>query len=245
MPIFSRLRALLITDPLIVLATTVLGTISLATSLFDGTGHLQHRVAQIWARILLKVSGVQVTVEGLERIQPGQSYVFVANHRSFMDIPIVLAHIPVQFRFLAKRSILKIPFIGYHLHRAGHIPVDRGDTRASLRAMTEVARIIRENNVSVLIFPEGGRTPGPMREFRPGAAYVAIKGGITVVPVGLCGAREILPMGALLVRGGAVRLRIGEPISTLGMDPHDHRVLTAQLQEQVAALTGVPPIFSS
>lgn len=222
-----------------------MGTISLVTSLFDGSGRLQHRVAQIWARMLLIISGVRVTVEGLEHLQPGHSYIFVANHRSFMDIPIVLAHIPVQFRFLAKRSLFKVPFIGYHLQRAGHIPVERGDTRASLRAMGEAARIIREQGVSVLIFPEGGRTPGPMGPFRPGAAYVAVKGGISVAPLGILGAGEVLPMGSLLVRSRPVRLRIGRPIQTSEMDPHSHRALTGQLFDQVTALAGAPAITTS
>lgn len=230
------LRAALVTDPLIVLATIAMGTASLATSLFDSSGRAQHAVARLWARMLLVIGGVRVRVEGLERISPEASYVFVSNHLSYMDTPLMIAHIPAQFRFLAKKGLLKVPFIGYHLKRAGHIPVPRGDARASLRTMAEAARIVRERGISVLVFPEGGRAPGAMREFKPGAAYIAIKAGVPAVPVGIVGTRQILPMDSLLVRGGAVRLRIGEPIPTAGLTIHDHRQLTQRLREAVLGL---------
>jgi len=230
------LRAALLTDPLIVLATIVMGTASLATSLFDATGRAQHGVARLWARMLLRIGRVRVRVEGLERIAPESSYVFVSNHLSYMDTPLVIAHIPCQFRFLAKQGLFKVPFIGYHLKRAGHIPVPRGDARASLRTLAESARIVRDRGVSVLVFPEGGRSPGAMREFKPGAAYIAIKAGVPAVPLGIAGTRQILPMDSLLVRGGQVLLRIGEPIPTSGMAIHDHRQLSQLLRQRVLEL---------
>jgi len=231
------LRAALLTDPLIVLATIVMGTASLATSLFDATGRAQHGVARLWARMLLRIGRVRVRVEGLERIAPESSYVFVSNHLSYMDTPLVIAHIPCQFRFLAKQGLFKVPFIGYHLKRAGHIPVPRGDARASLRTLAESARIVRDRGVSVLVFPEGGRSPGAMREFKPGAAYIAIKAGVPAVPLGIAGTRQILPMDSLLVRGGQVLLRIWEPIPTSGMAIHDHRQLSQLLRQRVLELS--------
>ncbi len=236
----SALRSALITDPLIVLSTAILGTVSLIATLFDSTGRRAHNVARLWARVLLWLPGVKVRVEGLEKISPQGSYVFVANHLSYMDTPLALAHVPVQFRFLAKKSLFKIPFIGYHLARAGHIAVERSDARASLRSMAEAARIVKERGVSVLVFPEGGRSPGPMRDFKEGAAYIAIKAGVPAVPVGLVGTREVLPMNSLLVRRGLVVLRIGDPLPTAGLDLHDHRKLTAELRERVVELTSPP-----
>jgi 1-acyl-sn-glycerol-3-phosphate acyltransferase len=231
------LRALLITDPLIVLATAVYGTISLLTSLFDATGRAQHRVACAWGRMLLRVSGVRVRVEGLENISPGASYVFVSNHLSYMDIPVILPHIPVQFRFMAKKGLFRVPFIGYHLKRAGHIPVHRADARASLKTMADAAAIIRDRGVSVLVFPEGGRSPGEMSDFKEGAAYIAIKAGVPAVPLGLNGTREVLPMDSLLVKPGEVVLRIGEPIPTAGLAVHDRHKLTAELRDRIIELT--------
>lgn len=232
------LRALLVSDPLIVVLTVVMGSASLAASLFDRTGRAAHGVARVWARWLLRVSGISASVEGIENIKPEGGYVFVANHLSYIDTPLVIGMIPVQFRFLAKQSLWKVPFIGYHLNRAGHIPVPREDPRASVRTMTEAGRIIRERGVSILVFPEGGRSPGEMQPFKEGAAYIAIKAGVPVVPVAIVGTREVLPMDSLLVRSGSVRLRIGEPIRTEGLTLRDRDRLTALLQERVARLAG-------
>jgi 1-acyl-sn-glycerol-3-phosphate acyltransferase len=234
---FSAIRAALITDPLIILATAVMGTISLITSLFDATGRVQHRVARRWGAMLLRAAGVKLCVEGLNRLAPGASYVFAANHLSFMDIPVILAGIPAEIRFMAKSSLFGVPFIGYHLRRAGHIRVFRDDARASLKTMAGAAAAIRERGVSILIFPEGGRSPGEMDEFKDGAAYIAIKAGVPVVPVGLEGTREVLPMGSLLVKPGRVALRIGDPIPTAAAGVHDRHEVTAQLRRQVEALT--------
>ncbi len=237
---FDSIRAAVFTAPLIVLATAVYGTVSLATSLFDATGRAQHRVAAAWARMLLRIAGVRVAVEGLEHVKPGGSYVFVSNHLSFMDIPVVLPHIPVQFRFLAKKGLFKVPFIGYHLKRAGHIAVHRSDARASVKTMNDAAGILRERGVSILVFPEGGRAPGPMRDFKEGPAYIAIKAGVPLVPLGLSGTREVLPMGSLLVKPRRVTLRIGAPVPTAGLRMQDRQSLTARLQEQVAQLAARP-----
>src|ERR1041385_5823439 len=111
----GHLRGLFITAPAIVLATIVMGSLSIAVSFFDKTGRKQMTMAAIWSRILLFVSGVKVTSEGTERIDPNGSYVIASNHESYMDTPVVLANIPVQFRFLAKRELFRIPFLGTHL----------------------------------------------------------------------------------------------------------------------------------
>lgn len=232
-----RLRAFLVTDPLIILATALMGTLSLVVSVFDRSGRAQLAVARRWGRMLLAIVGVKVRVEGGERLSPGAAYVFVANHLSYMDIPVLFACLPVKIRFLAKKSLFWVPFLGFHLKRAGHIPVDRGNTRASLKTLAQAARRVREGGISVLIFPEGGRSPGAMREFKEGAAYVAIKAGVPAVPVGLVGTRQVLPMDSLLPRGGHVTLRVGEPFPTEGLKAHDHEALTRRLQQRVVELT--------
>jgi len=234
----GKLRALLFTDPLIVLATAFMGTLSLVASLFDSSGRSQHRIAQVWARMLLAISGVKVRVEGLENIVAEGSYVIVPNHLSYMDTPVLLAHIPVQFRFLAKQSLNVVPFIGYHLKRAGHIAVPRDDARASVRTLAEAARIVRERGVSVLVFPEGGRSPAALEEFKEGAAYIAIKAGVPAVPVGIVGTREILPMDSLLPSRGPVTLRVGQPIPTAALAMRDRTALTRRLRERVLELMG-------
>jgi len=232
----SLLRSLLFSTPLIVLSTIVLGTLSILASLVDGSGNTQHVLARWWGESLLAFGLVRVRTEGLEQLDPRATYVFVCNHSSYMDIPAILAKVPFQFRFFAKTGLFRIPFLGTHLKRAGHLPVDRSNARNSLKSMTEGARIIAERRVSVLLFPEGGRCPKGLREFKEGAAYIAIKAGVPVVPMALVGMREVLPMGSVHIRSRRVELRIGEPIATAGMKPADREGLTRRLYEEVSRL---------
>src|SRR5579885_1146740 len=231
----KSLRGVLIADPLILLATIFYGSLSLVVSFFDATGAIQIRIARAWARVLLKVSGVRVRVHGLEHISSGARYIFVANHLSYMDTPVVLAHIPVQFRVLAKRGLFQIPFLGQHLSRAGHIPVPREDPRAAVKTMQLAADTIQRKRISLLIFPEGGRShDGVMRPFKEGGAYIAIRAGVPVVPVAIIGTRAVLPYGAGVVKPGFVTLRILEPIATANLTLKDRGKLTEQLRTVIA-----------
>jgi 1-acyl-sn-glycerol-3-phosphate acyltransferase len=206
--------------------------------LFESSGRIQHNISRIWSRFLLAVSGVKMRLDGLEKIDPRGTYVFVANHRSLMDTPVVLAHVPLQFRFLAKKGLFLIPILGTHLRRAGHLPVVKGDPRASLKSMSDAAKIIRERGISVLLFPEGGRSHDDLHDFKEGAAYIAIKAGVPIVPVGMLGTREVLPMGSMQIMSGIVQLRIGDPIPTTGLTLKDRSTLTRTLHDEVAELIG-------
>jgi 1-acyl-sn-glycerol-3-phosphate acyltransferase len=241
----SFLRAYFITAPLIVLATIAFGLVSLIVSLFETSGRRQITVARAWARCLLWVSGVAVKVEGLEKIAPEGSYVFVSNHLSYMDTPVVLANIPVQFRFLAKRGLFQIPLLGTHLARAGHIPVPRGDVRAAVKTMTTAAQAIRDRGISLLIFPEGGRSQtGELASFKEGAAYIAIRAGVPLVPIALKGTSQVLPYGSGQVRSGSVTLRIGEPIPTDQVQLRDRMRITAELRDRIVSMLDEQPIHA-
>jgi 1-acyl-sn-glycerol-3-phosphate acyltransferase len=232
----SKLRGYLVIAPLIVLTTMAMGTVSMFASFLDPRGNYSHRIARLWSRMLILIGGMRVEVQGIEKILPGRGYVIASNHLSLMDTPLVLAYLPLQFRFLAKQGLFRIPFIGGHLRRAGHVAIPRDDPRGSLKAMSEAARIIQQRGVSALVFPEGGRSEGIMREFREGAAYIAIKAGVPVIPVAIRGTREVLPMGSSLIRPGKARLRIGDPIPTAGMTLQARTALTASVRAQVAAM---------
>ncbi len=233
----ALLWSLLYVDPLIILSTIFFGAISVGQSFFDKTGDSMIATAQRWARSLVAIARVRVKVEGLEKIDPGSPYVFASNHLSYMDTPVVLSRIPVQFRFMAKQGLFQIPFLGTHLAQAGHIPVPREDPRAAVKTLSLAAQTIRDRRISILVFPEGGRSDnGTLQEFKEGAAYIAIKAGVPVVQVALVGTREILAMHSKVFHAGPVTLRIADPIPTDGMKLSDRGELTARVRTRIVEM---------
>ena len=224
--------SLVFVDPLIIFSTLFFGVISLFAS-----GALMMKTARVWARSLLGIVGVRVKVEGLEKLTPGASYVFASNHLSYMDTPVILAHIPADFRFMAKDGLFKIPLLGTHLGQAGHIPVPRDDPRAAVKTMSLAADTIRARNISLLIFPEGGRSHDAiLQPFKDGGAYIAIKAGVPLVPLAISGTHEILAMHSATFHRGQVTLRIGDPIPTTGMTLHDRKSLTETARQAVVVM---------
>jgi 1-acyl-sn-glycerol-3-phosphate acyltransferase len=217
-------------------STVVHGLISYAWSLRDPAPARQLLVARAWARSLLWIAGVKVEIEGLEHIRPGGSYVFVANHVSYMDTPVVLGNIPEQFLFLAKSELFKIPFLGTHLRTAGHVSVPLDDVRGTLKTLGQAAAQIREGR-STLIFPEGGRSEtGELQEFKDGAAFIAIRAQVPLVPMALIGMRDILPMHTLRFHRGRIKVRIGKPIPTEGMTIKRREELTAEARAKIVEM---------
>lgn len=231
----SSLRAYLISDPLIILSTIFFGLLSIAVSFFDKSGDRQIGLARMWARILLWGSGIRVRVEGMEHIHPNGSYVFASNHLSFMDTPVIMANLPMKFRFLAKTGLFKIPLLGTHLGQAGHIPVHRGDPRASIKTMQRAAEVIRDRGISILVFPEGGRSrDGVLKPFKEGGAYIAIRAGVPLVPIALIGTERVLPFGSGTPHSGAVTLRVLAPIETASLTLKDRHEVTDRARELIA-----------
>lgn len=228
------LWSMVFVDPLIIASTIFFGLISLIASLFDRKGDFMIKTARVWARSLLAIAGVKVKVEGIEKLMPGKPYVFASNHLSYMDTPVILTHIRADFRFMAKRGLFQIPLLGTHLGQAGHIPVPREDPRAAVKTMTSAAETIRSKNISILIFPEGGRSDdGKLHPFKDGAAYIAIKAGVPLVPIAIKGTREVLPMHSATFRRGKVTLTVGDPICTTGLD---RKILTEKARQSIVAM---------
>lgn len=234
-------RTVLWTDPLIVLATAVMGFLNLFAAIGDNGGDRQFVMARIWSKMLVRIMGMRTEVTGLENLEPGQNYIFAGNHRSYSDTPALLSTLPGNFRFMAKEGLFKIPLMGHHLQLAGHIPVSLVNPRAALKSLHAAAEMIRARSVSVLIFPEGGRTHGALEPFKEGAAIIGIKSGVPIVPFGLIGTREVIAMHGIAIRGGVVRLHIGKPIPTQGLIFKKKTELTLQIRNEVAALLGVEP----
>ncbi len=239
-----KLRAFFFSAPAVILSTVLMGTVSLVCSVWDREGITQHNVARFWSRIILAVGFIRCEVHGIDKLNPKRSYVLAANHASYMDTPAILSSIPLQFRFFAKSELFSVPFMGWHLRRAGHLPVIRDDPRASIRSMSEGAKMMAEHGFSLLLFPEGGRSEQHMEPFKEGAAYIAIKAQVPIVPIGLINTRKVLPMHSGMIRGGVVELRVGDPIETAGMKLHDRAKLTELLQERVAELAGETAVYS-
>jgi 1-acyl-sn-glycerol-3-phosphate acyltransferase len=222
------------------LSVVIMGTISLLSSLFDATGRLQHRVAVRWARMVLGICGVKVDVVGAENLDPNQDYVFCSNHFSLIDTPLMFGRMPREFRILARHGLWNVPFLGWHLNRAGHLPVHRENPRAAARNIQQAADKIREG-FSVLIFPEGGRTrEDRMRALKPGAGYIAIRAQAPIVPMAIAGTRNILPPNSLHLRPGRAELRIGKPLATAGLEQRDAKNLMARVREAIEELGRQP-----
>src|SRR3954452_16228384 len=179
--------------PLIYLYTVVMGSLSLTLSLYDPRGYQQHWCARTWCRLIARTVGARVRVHGVEKIDPSVSYVFLSSHQSYMDIPAMLGYLPVQLRIAAKKVLFKIPFMGWHLARAGHIPVDRSSTQTAVATMQKAADKIREG-ICAFVFPEGTRSPdGALHAFKKGGFKLAMQARVPIVPVTIIGSRQVLP----------------------------------------------------
>ena len=224
----SRLRSYFVWTPLVWLYTAVLGCVSLVISLFDPTGERQQNVARLWSRMILWTVGAKVRVEGLEKIDISKPQVYVVNHLSAFDIPVLYSYLPFQFRILAKKELFRYPFMGWHLRRSGQIPVVLENPKASVRSLNLAVAAIRKGK-SLVIFPEGGRSPsGQLQPFMGGAFYAAVKAQVDVVPVVLVGTYEMLKMNSFHIKPGSVQMVVGSPISTVGMSTRDIAPITDQ-----------------
>jgi 1-acyl-sn-glycerol-3-phosphate acyltransferase len=214
--------------PAVSLYTIVLGTVSLFSTVFDRSGNFAHQCARAWAWLILKTTGVRVQVSGLEHLEPGRSYVFAANHQSIYDIPILFTSIPAQLRIVAKESLGRIPFMGWHLHRAGHLLVDRRNPGPDI--VEKMKRLVGESS-SLIVFPEGTRSAdGAVGRFKKGSFLVAIDAGLPVVPVSVTNSRHVMRKGELMVCPGDVRVTVHPPIPTAGVNREDVLEFTARVQ---------------
>jgi 1-acyl-sn-glycerol-3-phosphate acyltransferase len=234
--LLTRLRSYFFCVPVVYLYTTVFGVAALVCSLFDRDGHVQHRIARMWARSCLRAVGIRVQGRGYERLQFSQAAVYAANHLSAIDIPVLYAQLPGQFRIMAKKELFRYPFLGWYLTRSGQIPIVFGDAHASLRSLNRGCDALRKG-MPLVVFPEGGRSPsGQLQEFMGGAFYVAIRAQVPIVPVAIVGSFELLPMNSFHALPGVVGLNFGDPIPTTGLRLRDMEKLSAQVRQAIVEL---------
>jgi len=236
-PPYHWWRTVFFLIPAITVYTIVLGAASIASSLFDRRGYSAHRCARAWSWLILKTTGVRVRVEGLDRIKPGATYVFVSNHQSIYDTPIVFASLPYQLRIIAKESLAAFPVLGWHLRRGGHLFVDRKhpDRAGILKSW----RALVSDGLSLIIYAEGTRSPdGHTARFKAGSFLLAIQAGLPIVPLAVIGTRQVMPKGRLRTEPADVELVVHDPIQPPDIEnptAHDAKALANRVRSIVAA----------
>lgn len=183
-------------------------------SFFNNAENNVHKVANIWGRLMLMVCNTKVQVIGKENILRGKPQVFMANHQSDFDILIALAHVPGQFRWIAKKELFAIPVFGRAMRGAGYIEIDRQNHEKAMQSLDLAALRIRQGK-SVMTFPEGTRSrDGEIKAFKQGTFHLAIQSGVPIVPISIIGSGDIMPKRSLKVKPGKIKLVIDKAIPT-------------------------------
>ncbi len=238
LPLLSRGRSNVLQAPLVFLMTAVCGTVALLASVVDKSGRAQHRIARLWASIAVRVSLSKLTVEGAENFHKHPVAVYASNHTSYMDTPVIFTALPFQFRILAKRELWRMPFIGWYLQRSGQMPIDTVNPHATLSSLGEGVKALR-SGMPLFVFPEGGRThTGELQPFLAGAAFLAIRAQVPLVPIALSGVYDLLPIHAHHFYPSKLTLRVGEPIETKGMTVRQTGELTERLRAAIVEMLG-------
>jgi len=221
---------------IVIVVTVALSLVTMFCGLFDAHGKRVYCLNQFWTWLIVKFSGITLTVEGLHRLDPQRQYLFVVNHQSNFDIPVLVQALPqFQLRWIAKKELLRIPFFGWAMWAAKHIPVDRTDSLDALKSL-KIATARIAAGISVVVFPEGTRSPdGRLLPFKRGGFLLALKTKTPIVPVTINGTGKLLGRGEWRVRPGAIDVTIGAPILAEDFRPSGLRGLSAQVEKIIAA----------
>lgn len=234
--LISRLRSYFFFDPLIWFYTVAFGLASIPFGFVDRDGSVLHGFARAWSKLILKTIFSPVQILGLEKIDSSKTHVYAVNHVSALDIPVLYACLPFQFRIVHKRELLSYPIVGWHLKRSGQVCVDQQNPARSVGQIKSALRTLK-GGMPLVIFPEGGRSAdGVIKPFLPGAFFLAIKAQVDIVPIALVGTYELLPMDTYHIKPRPLEMRVGEPISTSGLTLRDMDQLSAKVQQELERL---------
>jgi 1-acyl-sn-glycerol-3-phosphate acyltransferase len=232
----DRLFSTLIQAPVFFTATAFFGSLSLAASLIEKDGKMQHRIAQAWARTSVAISQCPITIVGAGNLKRHQVAVYACNHLSYMDTPVIFGSLPFQFRIVARHDLWKMPFIGWHLRRSGQVPVNVDNPRASISSLGSAVKTLK-SGMPLFIFPEGGRTQtGHPNVFLNGPAFMAVRAQVPLVPMALIGTHELLPMHTSEFYPVPITLAVGEPIETTNYTMRQVDELTQRLSDEICRL---------
>lgn len=190
----------------------------------------------LWSPFLLVGAGARLEIRGRENIDWTRPCIVVANHQSIIDICVLFRTVPVPLRFVLKRELRRMPFVGWYARAMGMVFIDRTAGRGTATSLGNARKLLHDG-ATLAAFPEGTRGgTGELRRFKPGIFQAAITAGVPVVPVAIDGAGKVLPPGGFRVRPGGIRVTIGKPIPTVHLDPADRAALAAQAREEVIRL---------
>jgi 1-acyl-sn-glycerol-3-phosphate acyltransferase len=217
----------------------ILAILTILVSWIPPRGIWSFAVMRIWANGVLAASLMRVEVHGSPELEPGKSYVFLANHQSLFDIPVLLATAPGQLRMMAKRTLFQIPIFGWALKAGGFISVDRADRSTATQSFSSAFARLREGT-SVLLFPEGTRSlDDTLLPFQRGGFLLAMKSGLPIVPVGIRGSRAIQRRGSFAIHPGTVVVTYGAPIDPGAYGLRRKRELIAEVRRRIAGPAGL------
>jgi len=226
--IMWRLRSFLLVVS-VVLYTVIIGLLAIAVSPLDRKGNLIQKIAVLWARLIIWTNRIRVSLSTEGELGAGP-FIIVSNHQSLLDIPALLASLPLNYRMVAKKELFRIPIFGWGIKLAGYIEVDREDTRRAIRGMSDADRNLREGR-SILIFPEGTRSrDGNLLPLKKGAFVIGIKNAAPVLPCVVHGSFFLLPKGTLRMGRSAIKVHLGTPIPTAGFSHEDRDALKAGVE---------------
>jgi 1-acyl-sn-glycerol-3-phosphate acyltransferase len=235
LPWGERVMSFCVRGPLFFLFTGFFGSLSLIASLWDKSGKAQHAIAQRWGRTVVRISGAKLTVLTNDHLD-GRVAVYVSNHLSYTDTPVIFGALPFQFRIVARHDLFTLPFIGWHLRRSGQVPVNVTNPRASISSLGGAVKTLRAG-MPLFIFPEGGRSEtGHLADFMNGPAFMAIRAGVPIIPMALIGTYELLPMHTKEFYPVPVTLVVGDPIETKNYGMRRIDELTSRVSEEICRL---------
>jgi 1-acyl-sn-glycerol-3-phosphate acyltransferase len=241
LPRLCRWRSNLLQAPIFFSMTAVWGSIALLLSLFDRSGRMQHRVARLWADTCLLCSWSSLRIEGAENLRQYPVAVYASNHTSYMDTPVIFVALPFQFRILARKQLWQLPFIGWFLNRSGQMPINTENPSATRSSLGEAVKVLR-GGMPLFVFPEGRRTlSGDLNPFLSGAAYLAIRAQVPLVPIALTGVYDLLPMHTHHFYPSRLTLRAGKPIETHGLSIRQTAELNDRLRAAIEELLAASP----
>lgn len=211
------------------------GVGSYLASLFDASGNKAHRLLTYWARSNLALAGLRIKIGGLEYLDPKQTYIFMPNHASFLDILLAFAYIPYNFRIITKEKIFCIPLMGLALKRSRQIPMDRDNPRKGLASLRVASNLLQEG-ISIVVFPEGTRTrDGEIQDFKATLFILPIRSGVSVVPVRIDGTFDALRRGSILLNPVPLKIAFHQPIPVGTFKDRDRWLYAKKVQEVLAS----------